>query len=126
MLIADAAVEEPYCRVAAQSFIEAGATVDILVVPSGETTKSAEAAGELWEKLLELGVDRKTLIVAVGGGVVGDLAGFVAATYVRGLAFLQVPTTLTRAGRQLGGRKSRHQSSGRQDMVGAFWHRWAC
>ncbi len=94
ILITDEQVEEPYARAAAECLGRGGAAVDILVVPAGEATKSVETAADLWAKLLELGADRKTLVVAVGGGVVGDLAGFVAATYARGLAFVQVPTTL--------------------------------
>jgi 3-dehydroquinate synthase len=120
-LIVDEAVEEPYARVAADSLSRAGVTVDILVVPSGETTKSVEAAAELWSKLLELGVDRKTLIVAIGGGVVGDLAGFVAATYARGLDFWQVPTTLLAQVDSSVGGKVGINLPGAKNMVGAFW-----
>src|SRR5205807_10099339 len=62
--------------------------------PSGEGQKSLEVARELYDVLIDLPADRRTLIVAVGGGVIGDLAGFVAATYVRGIPLLMVPTTL--------------------------------
>ena len=64
------------------------------VLPAGESTKSLDHAARLYDALAEQQADRKTLVVAVGGGVVGDLAGFVAATYNRGLALLMVPTTL--------------------------------
>src|SRR5204863_8277196 len=60
----------------------------------GEQTKSLAAASELYDRLVAMEADRQTIVVAVGGGVIGDLAGFVAATYARGLAFVQVPTTL--------------------------------
>jgi 3-dehydroquinate synthase len=63
-------------------------------VPSGEASKSIEQAGALWQKLLELPADRHTLVVALGGGVIGDLAGFVAATYARGVPLLMLPTSL--------------------------------
>src|SRR5205807_6835127 len=62
--------------------------------PSGEGQKSLEVARELYDALIDLPADRRTLVVAVGGGVIGDLAGFVAATYARGLPLLMVPTTL--------------------------------
>jgi 3-dehydroquinate synthase len=62
--------------------------------PPGEGQKSLAVAGELYEKLLDLPADRRTLVVAVGGGVIGDLAGFVASTYARGLPLLMIPTTL--------------------------------
>src|SRR5205807_8227224 len=64
------------------------------VLPSGERQKCLSMASHLYDRLAEVGADRKTLVVAVGGGVIGDLAGFVAATYARGLPLLMVPTTL--------------------------------
>jgi 3-dehydroquinate synthase len=64
------------------------------ILPSGERQKSLAAASSLYDQLVDLGADRNTLVVAVGGGVIGDLAGFVAATYARGLPLLMVPTTL--------------------------------
>ncbi len=70
--------------------------VELLVVPVGEVSKSVAQAERLWNQLLRAGADRQTLIMAVGGGVVGDLAGFVAATFARGLPFVQIPTSLLR------------------------------
>ncbi len=94
VVITDEHVEEPYARAAAASLSDGGAVVDLLVIPAGEATKSVEMAHDLWNKLLELKADRRTVVLAVGGGVIGDLAGFVAATFARGLPFVQVPTTL--------------------------------
>jgi 3-dehydroquinate synthase len=68
--------------------------VHSIVRPHGEAQKSLTVAGTLYDKLVDLHADRRTLIVAVGGGVIGDLAGFVAATFNRGLPLLMVPTTL--------------------------------
>ena len=77
------------------------------------------AAG-LWQGLLELGADRKTVVVAVGGGVVGDLAGFIAATYARGLRFLQVPTSLlAQVDSSVGGKVGINLPEAK-NMVGAF------
>ena len=105
----------------AHSLKSAGAKVDTLVVESGEQSKSVAEADRLWRKLLELGADRKTLIVAVGGGVVGDLAGFVAATYARGLPFAQVPTTLlAQVDSSVGGKVGINLPDAK-NMVGAFW-----
>ena len=62
-----------------------GADVDVLVVEAGEGSKSVDVAASLWDQLLAVGADRKSVVFAVGGGVVGDLAGFIAATFARGL-----------------------------------------
>jgi 3-dehydroquinate synthase len=71
--------------------------------------------------MLELGADRKTVVAALGGGVVGDLAGFVAATYARGLRFLQIPTTLlAQVDSSVGGKVGVNLPGGK-NMVGAFW-----
>ena len=67
-----------------------------------------------------MGLDRKSVILAVGGGAIGDLAGFVAATYMRGIAFIQIPTTILAHDSAVGG-KSRNQSSTGKNMVGAFY-----
>jgi len=93
-VITDSNVETPHAEQLAESLADASLAVDMLVVEPGEPSKSIETASVLWEKLLELGADRKTVVVAVGGGVVGDLAGFIAATYARGVRFFQVPTSL--------------------------------
>jgi 3-dehydroquinate synthase len=78
----------------ARSLTAAGFRVTTAVIPPGEAQKSLASASALYDRLAEAQADRKTLVMAVGGGVGGDLAGFVAATFNRGLPFLQVPTTL--------------------------------
>ncbi len=121
VIVTDEHVEKPHAEAAAQSLSEAGASVDVLVVEPGEQTKSIESCAVLWDKLLELGADRKTCIVAVGGGVVGDLAGFVAASFARGLPFVQVPTTLlAQVDSSVGGKVGVNLPGGK-NMVGAFW-----
>jgi 3-dehydroquinate synthase len=77
-----------------KSLREAGFLVASAFRPSGENQKALSVAAELYDRLIDLPADRRTLIVAVGGGVIGDLAGFVAATYARGLPLLMAPTTL--------------------------------
>jgi 3-dehydroquinate synthase len=76
------------------SLRSAGFEADAIVVPHGEAQKSLQVAGSLYDALVDRHTDRRTLIVAMGGGVIGDLAGFVAATFNRGLPLLMVPTTL--------------------------------
>ena len=73
---------------------DAGIAAATAVVPPGESSKSLDQARRLYDALVDQGADRHTLIVALGGGVVGDLAGFVAATFHRGLPLIMVPTTL--------------------------------
>src|SRR5205807_1159382 len=73
---------------------EVGIVATTVVVPPGEASKSLDCAADLFDELVRLKADRHTAVVAVGGGVVGDLAGFVAATYARGLPLVMVPTTL--------------------------------
>ncbi len=121
VIITDEHVEQPHAMAAAASLSRAGATVDLLVVEPGEATKTVASAAGLWDKLLEFGADRKSVVVAVGGGVVGDLAGFVAATYTRGVAFVQVPTTLlAQVDSSVGGKVGVNLAGGK-NMVGAFW-----
>jgi 3-dehydroquinate synthase len=83
-----------HAKKAGEALAGAGFQVALAEVPPGESQKSLSVAEQLYDRLLDLPADRRTLVVAVGGGVVGDLAGFVAATYARGLPILMVPTTL--------------------------------
>lgn len=121
VVVADENVQNTYAQKTAESLAESGINVDVLVVPSGEESKSLAMATELWQQMLELGADRKTWVVAVGGGVIGDLAGFIAATFTRGLAFVQVPTTLLAdVDSSVGGKVGVNLPTAK-NMVGAFW-----
>ncbi len=120
VLVTDENVVEPHGQAVANSLAE-HADVDILAVEPGESTKSIATADVLWQKLLDVGADRRTAVVAVGGGVVGDLAGFVAATFARGLPFVQIPTTLLAQVDSSVGGKVGVNLPGAKNMVGAFW-----
>jgi 3-dehydroquinate synthase len=121
VIITDSNVDELYVDPVSDALAEAGSEVDVLSVEPGESSKCAEVAAELWENMLDAGADRKSVVVAVGGGVVGDLAGFVAATFGRGLRFLQVPTTLlAQVDSSVGGKVGINLPGGK-NMVGAFW-----
>ncbi len=93
-VITDDNLEELYASAVAESLERAGWNVTLFAVPSGEGSKTLATAGQLCEQLAEAGLDRGSVVFAVGGGMVGDLAGFVAAVYMRGIPFIQVPTTL--------------------------------
>jgi len=121
VVIADAAVASVQAATVAASLCAAGIKVDQVTVESGEASKRASVLESLWNTLLESGADRRTLVTAVGGGVIGDLAGFVAASYARGLPFLQIPTTLLAQVDSSVGGKTGINLSGAKNMVGAFW-----
>jgi 3-dehydroquinate synthase len=104
-----------------ESLHQAGVRVDLMTVDPGEGAKSIHTAELLWNSLAQMKADRKTLIVAVGGGVIGDLAGFIAATYARGLRFVQVPTTLlAQVDSSVGGKVGVNLPAAK-NIVGAFW-----
>lgn len=110
-----------YGRQVVGSLEQCGVQVDWLDVPAGEASKSVERAAELWAGLLACHTDRQSVVVAVGGGVIGDLAGFVAATYARGLDVVQVPTTLlAQVDSSVGGKVGINLPAAK-NMVGAFW-----
>ncbi len=95
--------------------------VDSAVCMAGEQAKSAEIANSLWQRLFSFGTDRQSLVIALGGGVVGDLAGFVAATYMRGVDFMQIPTTLlAQVDSSVGGKVGINLQQGK-NLIGAFW-----
>jgi 3-dehydroquinate synthase len=120
VVITDENVEKPHAVQVAESLAEASMGVDLVVIEPGEPAKSIEVAAALWEKLLQLGADRKSVVAAVGGGVVGDLAGFVAATYARGIRFFQVPTSLlAQVDSSVGGKVAINLPEAK-NMVGAF------
>src|SRR5699024_8193719 len=90
-----------------------------VVVPHGEEAKSFSRYEEVMTKALSFHLDRRSLVIALGGGVVGDLAGFVAATYMRGIPFVQMPTTLLAHDSSVGGKVGINHPLGK-NMVGAF------
>ena len=98
-----------------------GKTVKTYVVESGEKSKSAEVYLSILEKLLKDGFKRKDTIVAFGGGVVGDLAGFISATYMRGINLIQIPTTILSAVDSSVGGKTAINLEGAKNIVGAFY-----
>lgn len=104
-----------------ESIRSAGIGTELIVVPAGERYKTLGTVRRVYEALLDLKLDRKGAIVALGGGVIGDLAGFVAATYMRGVDFYQVPTTmLAQVDSSVGGKTGVDLARGK-NLVGAFY-----
>ncbi len=94
---------------------------NILQLPPGERHKSLSAAAAVYDKLIDLGIHRDALIIALGGGVIGDLAGFVAATYMRGVDLIQVPTTLlAMVDAGIGGKTAVNHHKGK-NLIGVFY-----
>ncbi|HLS66614.1 MAG TPA: 3-dehydroquinate synthase [Pseudogracilibacillus sp.] len=91
-----------------------------VVVPSGEKSKSIDTYYSLQTTALENGLDRQSLIIALGGGVIGDLAGFVAATFMRGIDFIQMPTTILAHDSSVGGKVAINHKLGK-NMIGNFY-----
>ncbi|MCH5373794.1 MAG: 3-dehydroquinate synthase [Planctomycetes bacterium] len=121
IVITDTNVEPLHASRCAESLAEVIDDVDLLVIEAGEGSKCIDMADRLWQEVLRLGADRTTMVVAAGGGVVGDLAGFVAATFARGLGYFQVPTTLlAQVDSSVGGKVGVNLPHAK-NMVGAFW-----
>ncbi len=97
------------------------AEVRELILPDGEATKTLACVNRIWDALLEAGFNRRCTLVALGGGVIGDMVGFAAACYQRGVAFIQVPTTLlSQVDSSVGGKTGVNHPLGK-NMIGAFW-----
>ncbi len=92
-----------------------------ITVPSGESSKSLIEAARLWDEMLDAHTDRGSMVLAIGGGVVGDLAGFVAASFTRGLPLIQIPTTLLSHVDSSVGGKTAVNLPRAKNMIGAFW-----
>ena len=117
-LITDSNVEPLYARKVAGQF-EKGA-VDILVTPAGEASKTRDVWARLTDQMLAHGLGRDSAVIALGGGVVGDLAGFVAGTYMRGIPVVQIPTTLVAmVDASIGGKTAVDTHAGK-NLVGIF------
>ncbi len=121
-IITDSNVMAVYARAAQRSLHKAGIEMGMFSFPAGEESKSLKTASVIYEWLAERRVERRDAIIAIGGGVVGDLAGFVAATYLRGIRLVQVPTSLTAMVDSSIGGKTAVDLPAAKNLVGAFHH----
>jgi len=121
LVISDENVGPLYGHALLDLLKQAGFHAEIIFVVPGESSKSLTVADGIYTKAIELGLDRKSPIVALGGGVVGDLAGFVAATYMRGVPFIQIPTSLlAQVDSSVGGKVAVNHRLGK-NLIGAFY-----
>jgi 3-dehydroquinate synthase len=119
-IITDENVAPRFGRRTLQILEGAGFEPRLITVPAGETAKSLKTVQRCYDELAAQRLERRSFVVALGGGVVGDLAGFVAATYLRGIAFVQVPTTLlAQVDSSVGGKVGVNLRAGK-NLVGAF------
>jgi 3-dehydroquinate synthase len=113
-------VQARWGKVVTESLEEAGYAVTSIGVPDGEAAKTLAVAEGCWDALLEAGLDRTSTVLALGGGAVGDLAGFIAATYMRGLNLVHLPTTvLAQVDSSIGG-KTAIDHPRAKNLIGAF------
>jgi 3-dehydroquinate synthase len=120
-LISHASLMALYGSTVTQSLQEAGFTVTTCLVPEGERSKTLLTASRLYTRLARGGADRQSVICALGGGVIGDLSGFVAATYMRGIPFVQLPTSLlAMVDSSVGGKTGVNHQLGK-NLIGAFY-----
>ena len=125
-IITDDNVMNPYGRQVQRALEKAGIAAHVFIVPQGENSKSFQAAQAIYDWLAGLRAERGHAIIAVGGGVVGDLAGFVAATYLRGVPFVQAPTSMAAMVDASIGGKTAVNLPQAKNMVGAFYQPKAC
>ena len=121
VVVTDSNVGPLYGGRVEKSLVDAGIDCTTLTVPAGEKSKSSSELVRLWDGMLSGGIDRRCAVVALGGGVVGDLAGFAAASVLRGVAYIQIPTTLlAQVDSSVGGKTGIDRPEGK-NLVGAFW-----
>ena len=120
IVVADETVATLHLPTLVRSLQGTASAVHALTVPAGESAKSMTGLADLLDRILAIGIDRRTVVVALGGGVTGDLAGFAAAVALRGLDFVQIPTTLlAQVDSSVGGKTGVNTRHGK-NLVGAF------
>ena len=119
-LVTDSNVAPLYAESVAESLKSAGFQTTTIIVPAGEASKSMGQTAKICDGMIEGGLDRTSLLVALGGGVVGDLAGFAASIYYRGIPFVQIPTTVVAQVDSSVGGKTGVNAPGGKNLIGAF------
>lgn len=119
-VVTDSTVGPLYAEKVMHSLREAGMEVILVTVPAGEASKSMAVVEQVCREMLQAGLDRKAFLVALGGGVIGDLAGFAASIFMRGIPFIQIPTTvLSQVDSSVGGKTGVNTPEGK-NLIGTF------
>ncbi len=120
-LISNPTVYDLYGKTVLESLRASGHELIEVLLPDGEEYKSLASTEKIYELLLKAKLDRKSALIALGGGVIGDITGFAASTYMRGIDFIQIPTTLlAQVDSSVGGKTGVNHPLGK-NMIGAFW-----
>lgn len=120
-IITNPVVDGLYGGAVKKSLEQAGLNPVVFIVPDGEEHKSLSEAGSLYDRMIDARMERSSPVIALGGGVIGDLSGFVAATYLRGVPYIQVPTTLlAQVDSSVGGKTAVNHPKGK-NLIGAFY-----
>ncbi|HHX13247.1 MAG TPA: 3-dehydroquinate synthase [Clostridiales bacterium] len=121
MIITDSTVGDLYAKELQNILAAIGKSVSIFIFPAGEKSKNLDTVKDCYEQLILEGFDRKDVLIALGGGVVGDLTGFVASSFLRGIRFIQMPTSLLAMVDSSIGGKTGVDYNNYKNMVGAFY-----
>jgi 3-dehydroquinate synthase len=119
-VVTDSNVAPLYSTPLLESLARSGYRAELIVVPAGEKSKSLTEVEKICDRMIAAGLDRGALVLALGGGVIGDLAGFVASIYFRGLPYVQIPTTIVSQVDSSVGGKSGVNASGGKNLIGSF------
>lgn len=121
VIVTNTTVGPLYLEAVAKGLRDAGIKLTEVILPDGEAFKTGETLNQIYDAMLANRCDRNTTVIALGGGVVGDMAGYAAATYQRGVPFIQIPTTLlSQVDSSVGGKTGINHPRGK-NMIGAFW-----
>jgi 3-dehydroquinate synthase len=121
-IVSDSNTTPLFGAVVTESLKRVGLQPTLLIIPAGEKSKSLEQAGTICDRMIAAGLDRQSFVVGLGGGVVGDISGFVAAIYHRGIPHVQIPTTLlAQVDSSIGGKTAVNTAAGK-NLIGALHH----
>ncbi len=121
VVVTNPAINKLYGKILSEGLQNAGLKIECVEIPEGETHKTLADAQTVYDYLIQNQYDRNTLLVALGGGVIGDLTGFIAATFLRGVPYIQVPTTLlSQVDSSVGGKTAVNHPQGK-NLIGAFY-----